>query len=138
MIVGLYRKSGRYSTTLEGAKLFSIVDLFSGYWQVRLQEACKVKRNFVCLFGTFRLVVVPFFLMNATSTFQLMMDQILSGLSFVRVYIDELVVFLKNTNNHYEHFKIVLQCVESSNLKLKMPKCFFVQGQLDLLVNVVD
>ena len=77
---------------LEGSVVFSTLDLFSGYWQVRMANECKEFTTFVCRFGTFKFEVMPFGLMNAPSTFQRMMDVILAGLKFVRVYLDDVVV----------------------------------------------
>lgn len=87
------------------------------------------KTIFVCRFGTFLFDLIPFGLMNALSTFQRMMDQLLDGLSFVRVYLDDVVVFSKNIDENYEHLKIVLEPVASSNLNLNISKCFFVQSR---------
>lgn len=68
---------------LSGGKVFTTLDLFSGYWQIRLGEGCKEKTTFVCRFGTYQFEVMPFGLMNAPSTSQRMMDQIFRDLSFL-------------------------------------------------------
>ena len=56
---------------LIGAKFFTVLDLFSGSWQVRLSDGFKDKTTFVCRYETFRFEVLPFGLINAPTTFQL-------------------------------------------------------------------
>lgn len=61
-----------------------------------------------------------------------MINQIPYGLSFVRVYRDDVVVFSDKIEENSEHMKVVLVRIESANMKLKIYQCFFVQDQEDL------
>ena len=122
---------------LEGGKVFSTLDLFSGYWQVRMAEECKEKTTFVCRYGTFKFEVMPFGLMNAPSTFQRMMDYVFRDLPFVRVYLDDVVVFSYSMSAHVEHLLQVFQVIAKSGLKLKIEKCAFAQSQTKPLGHVV-
>lgn len=74
---------------------FSTLDIFSGYWQARLSEACKEKKTIVCRFGIYLFEVMPFGLMDSPSTFQRMMNQVLTGRRFVCVYLEDEVTFSK-------------------------------------------
>lgn len=69
---------------LSGGAVFTTLDFFSGYWQIRMSEDCKEKTTFVCRYGTYQFEVMPFGLMNAPSTFQRMMDGLLGHLPFVK------------------------------------------------------
>ena len=121
---------------LEGSKVFSTLDLFSGYWQVRMGEECKEKTTFVCCYGTFQFEVMPFGLMNALSTFQRMMDYVFRDILFVRVYLDDVVVFSDSMSSHVEHMLQVFEAIAKSGLKLKIEKCAFAQSQTKLLRHV--
>lgn len=59
---------------LQGSAVFTALDLFSGYWQVKMDENSKEKTSFVTRFGNYQFEVMSFGLMNAPSTFQRMMD----------------------------------------------------------------
>ncbi len=50
---------------LAGSTVFSTVGLFSGFWQIKMDDACKEKTTFVCKYGTYQFEVMPFGLMNA-------------------------------------------------------------------------
>ena len=65
---------------LEGASIFSSLDMASGFWQVPLTDAAKEKTAFVCREGLFEFETMPFGLCNATSTFQRLMDVVLGNL----------------------------------------------------------
>ena len=80
---------------LKGSEFYSTLNLFSGYWQVRLHEICKEKTTFVCRFGTYQFWVMSFCLMNPFPTFRRTMDQIFRNLDFVRVYLDEIAHHLQ-------------------------------------------
>ena len=123
---------------LEGSAIFTTLELFSGYWHVQMADKCKEMTTFVCRFGTFQFEVMPFGLMNAPSTFQRMMDQLFQGLSFARVYLDDVVVFSKSAEEHISHLLQVFKVIAMSGLKLKISKCSFAQSQTRLLGHIIS
>ena len=122
----------------EGANVFSTLDLFSGYWQVRMAEQCKEVTTFVCRYGTFKFEVMPFGLMNAPSIFQRMMDLIFRNCPFVRVYLDDVVFFSADLKEHVEHLSAVFATSAKHGLKLKVSKCSFAHSKIKLLGHVID
>lgn len=76
--------------------------------------------------------------MNAPSTFQLMMDIILAGISFFLVYLQDVVVFSISYEEHLHHLLSVFQVVGKHALKLNISKYSFVQPKLELLGRVVN
>lgn len=74
---------------LGGAEYFSILELFTGYWQILICQCCREKPTFLTRYVTYGFLFMPFLLMNVLSTFQWMMDELLKGLDFVRVYLDD-------------------------------------------------
>ena len=123
---------------LEGSAYFISMDLFSGYWKIRMAQQCKEMTTFVCRYGKYKFEFMPFALMNAASTFQRMMDTIARGFPFVRVYLDDVVVFSNNVEAHLIHLQKVLDVINEAGLKLKLSKCSFAQAKIKLLGNVVD
>ena len=122
---------------LEGSNVFSTLDLFSGYWQVRMADHCKERTTFICRYGTYQFEVMPFGLMNAPSTFQRMMDLIFRDLEYVKCYIDDVVVYSRSMEEHASHLVHVIDMIAQHGLKLKISKCSFAQSKVKLLGHVV-
>ena len=116
------------SKKLQGAKLFTKMDLWWGYNNVRIKEGDKWKAAFTCHWGSFEPPVMYFGLCNSPATFQAIMNEIFADMEdIVVVYIDNLLIFTK-TNNQEEHDKIVLEVLwrlEEHDLFIKPEKCSF-------------
>ncbi len=110
-----------------GSTIFSALDLKSGYWQLPVAEKDVQKTAFRCHQGHFEFKKLPFGLCNAPSAFQQTMDTVLSGLLgvCVLVYLDDLVIFSRNEEEHLVHLQLVLDRVRKYNLHLKPTKCSF-------------
>ncbi len=89
---------------MEGSSVFTTIDLFQGYWQIKMDETCKKKAAFICRYETFQFEVMSFGLMNSQATFQRMTDRILLNVANVRCCIDDDVIFSKNAKEHASHF----------------------------------
>ncbi|KZS08011.1 Uncharacterized protein APZ42_028400 [Daphnia magna] len=89
---------------IAGAKFFSSIDLMSGYWQVPVAEADTSKTAFVIPDGLYEFIRLPFGLNNAPSTFQRLMDRMLTRLKWQMclVYLDDVLVFGKSFEEHQE------------------------------------
>ena len=97
------------SEKLQGAKLFTKMDLRWGYNNVRIKEGNKWKAAFTCHRGSFEPLVMYFGLCNSPATFQAMMNEIFADMEdIVVVYIDDLLIFTK-ADNQEEHDRIVLE-----------------------------
>ena len=123
---------------LRGAVIFTTLDLFSGYWQIQMEESHKDITTFTTRFGNFRFEVMPMGLINAPSTFQKMMDGLLKDIPFARAYLDDVVIFSASLEDHLEHLQVVLTLLAGFNLRLRVAKCFFAQPQVELLGHIVD
>ncbi|XP_046639982.1 uncharacterized protein LOC124321118 [Daphnia pulicaria] len=84
----------RTLSRLHGAKIFSVMDLESGYWQIPMRKEDREKTAFVTADGTFHFLVMPFGLCTAQATFQRTMDMVLGGLRWTAclVYLDDIIV----------------------------------------------
>lgn len=94
---------------LSGAEWFSTLDLASGYWQVGMHEEDRRKTAFVTRSGLYQFTVMPFGLCNAPSTFQRLMELVLSGLQWklCLIYLDDVIIFAKSFNVEVERLQQV-------------------------------
>ena len=123
---------------LQGATVFSSLDLLSGYHQVRLKESDREKTAFRTPEGHFEFKVVPFGLTNAPSVFMENMTRALHGLKNAIVYLDDILVFSKNREEHPEHLRQVLQKLTKAEFYCKLNKCEFLKRELTFLGHVVS
>lgn len=120
---------------LSGAKLFSTIDLASGYHQVALHERDRDKTAITTLFGLYEYLRMPFGLCNAPATFQCLMQATMSDLVFqiVLVYLDDLLVFSSTLSEHLVRLETVLKRLRETRLKVKVEKCHFLQPEVKFL-----
>ena len=121
----------RYQT----AKWFTSMDLASGFHQVEMEESDKEKTAFICSEGLYEFNVMPFGLKNAPGTFQRMMDKILKEYigDFVEIYVDDIMIYSRNLEEHIQHIEKVLQKLREYNLVIKLKKCKFCQNKIEFL-----
>jgi hypothetical protein len=107
---------------LGGASIFSKIDLRFGYHQVQIKGEDIHKMAFRTRYGHYELVVLPFGLTNALATFMCLMDNVLRKFldKFVLVFIDDILIYSKNREEHEEH--LVLQVLREHHLYAKFSK----------------
>ena len=125
---------------LQGATIFSTLDLKSGYWQMPMAKDSVAKTAFTCHLGLFEFNRLPFGLTNAPAIFQREISKVLSGLigQVCLVYIDDIVVFSRNEKEHAQHLEQVFQRLKQVGLQVKASKCSFGQDQIELLGYLVS
>ena len=126
---------------LNGAQIFSSIDLKSGYWQVELTEESKAMTAFtVGPLGFYECVRMPFGLTNAPATFQRLMESCLGEmhLNWCIIYLDDIIVFSKSREEHLERLKGVFQKLREAGLKLKPSKCEFFRDKIAYLGHIVS
>ena len=119
----------------EPAKIFSTVDMTSGYFQVPVKESDIPKTAFITKHGLFEFTSMPQGLTNSSATFQRVMQLALSGLQWniCIIYIDDCIIFSSNFKEHIERLKLVLERFKQANLKLKPAKCSIFQTEVTFL-----
>ena len=124
---------------LAGSCLFSTFDLRSGYHQVALDTNDADKTAFITRRGTFRFRTMPFGLCNAVASFQRLMDLVLAGLNLETclAYLDDVIVFSRNEEEHLQRLECLFQRLKTHNLKLKPSKCSLLQTKVSFLGHVV-
>ena len=126
--------------TIQGAKIFSSLDLHSGYHQVAIDERDYDKTAFVTPYGQYAWRVMPFGLTNAPATFQRLMNDIFHKVlnKTVVVYLDDILVFSKTKEDHMRDLAEVLEILRANKLIAKRKKCFFFQTKLNFLGHVIS
>ena len=105
---------------LQGAKVVTTLDLRSGYYHISLLESSKAKTAFVTLFGKYQFEALPFGLAQAQAYFQQLISIVLQGCSdFTMTYLDDIIIFSKNEEEHLKHIEIIFQKLKEAGLKLK-------------------
>ena len=105
---------------LKGAKVFTTLDLRSGYYHIELGKSSRAKTAFVTPFGKYEFNMVPFGLAQAPAYFQALISKVLKGLhKFTMAYLDDIIIFSKSEEEHLEHLRIIFQRLKAAGLKLK-------------------
>ena len=92
---------------VNGSRRFSFLDGFSGYNQVLVKESDRYKTAFTTKWGTYAYCKIPFGLTNAGAAFQKAMEMAFKNLidKFVLVYLDDITVYSKNVEDHFDHLR---------------------------------
>jgi transposase InsO family protein len=125
---------------LRGKSIFSTLDLQQGFHQMPLHPDDQLKTAFVSHRGQFVFTVCPFGLTNAPATFQRMMDQVIGDLLYdtTFVFIDDSITASSSFDQHLSDLREVLSRYDANDLKVKLPKCYFFQPDIDYLGHNFD
>ena len=125
---------------LKGAGVFSKIDLRSGYYQLRVKEVDVSKTAFRTRYGHYEFFVMPFELTNAPIAFMDLMNRVFRPYvdQFVVVFIDDILVYSKDAQEHEQHLKIVLQKLREKKLYAKLNKCDFWLKEVSFLGHIVS
>ena len=122
------------------AKVFTKLDLRNGYYNIRMKEGEEWKAAFSTLRGLFEPTVMFFGLCNAPATFQNMMNDLFGDMleeGWMTIYIDDILIFSDNIEEHRERTRRVLQRIQESDLFLKPEKCEFNKQEVEFLGYII-
>ncbi|XP_072093104.1 transposon Tf2-1 polyprotein isoform X4 [Arachis hypogaea] len=125
---------------LQGAGVFSKIDLRSGYHQIRVRDEDIPKTAFRTRYGHYEYTVMSFGLTNAPAVFMDYMNRIFRPYldKFVIVFIDDILVYSKTEEEHTDHLRTVLQILRDRKLYAKLSKCEFWKSEVKFLGHVVS
>jgi hypothetical protein len=125
---------------LKDAKIFSKIDLRSGYHQVRIKDEYINKTTFRTRYGHYEFTVVPFGLSNAPAVFMSLMNGIFKDYldKFVIVFMDDILVYSRTEEEHKQHLRTVLQVLREHQLYAKLSKCSFYQERIHYLGHIIS
>ena len=112
---------------LQGARVFSKIDLRSRYHQLRIANADVPKNAFRTRYGHYEFLVMPFGLTNAPAIYMALMNKVFQPYldKFVIVFIDDILVHSRDEEKHANHLRLVLQTLREKQLYAKFNKCEF-------------
>ena len=125
---------------LNQAKIYTKIDLRGAYNLVRIKEGDEWKTAFRTRYGHFEYNVMPFGLTNAPAAFQHFMNDVFREYldNFVVCYLDDILIYSKNIEEHEIHVRQVLQKLRDAGLYAKMEKCVFHTTQVDFLGYIIS
>jgi hypothetical protein len=125
---------------LTGARVFSKIDLRSGYHQIRIRPEDIPKTAFTTRYGLFEYLVMSLGLTNAPAHFTYLMNSVFMPEldKFVVVLIDNILIYSKNKEEHAKHLRIVLTRLREHQLYAKFSKCTFWMEEIQFLGHVLS
>jgi hypothetical protein len=124
---------------LSGTEFFTKLDICSSYHQICMKEAGIPKTSFRTHEGHYELLVIPFGLCNAPSTFQSLMNHVFRPFlhNRVLVFFDDILIYRKTWTDHLDHVDRVLHLLSQHQLFLKQSKCAFGASEVEYLGHIV-
>ena len=125
---------------LKGTSVFSKIDQQSRYYQLRVKDVDVPKTAFRTRYGHYEFLVMPFGLTNAPATFMDLMNRVFHPYldQFVVVFIDDILVYSKDAQDHEHHLKIVLRILKEKQLFAKLSNCDFFLKEVSFLGHIVS
>ncbi|GJX15093.1 putative reverse transcriptase domain-containing protein [Tanacetum coccineum] len=125
---------------LQGSGTYSKFDLRLGYHQLRVRDEDIPKTTFRTRYGHYEFQVMPFGLTNAPAVFMDLMNRVCKPYldKFVIVFIDDILIYSRNKEEHEDHLRIILELLKKEKLYAKFSKCDFWISTVQFLGHVID
>ncbi|GJS29781.1 putative reverse transcriptase domain-containing protein [Tanacetum coccineum] len=125
---------------LQGSSVYSKIDLRSGYHQLRVRDEDIPKTAFRTRYGHYEFQVMQFGLTNAPAVFMDLMNRVCKPYldKFVIVFIDDILIYSRNKEEHANHLRIILELLKKEELYVKFSKCDFWISIMQFLGYLID
>ncbi|GJT03966.1 putative reverse transcriptase domain-containing protein [Tanacetum coccineum] len=125
---------------IRGSSVYSKIYLRSGYHQLRVRDEDIPKTAFRTRYGHYEFQVMPFGLTNAPVVFMDLMNRVCKPYldKFVIVFIDDILIYSRNQEEHPNHLRIILELLKKEKLYAKFSKCDFWIHIVQFLRHLID
>ncbi|GJZ37622.1 putative reverse transcriptase domain-containing protein [Tanacetum coccineum] len=125
---------------LQGSSAYLKIDLRSGYHQLRVRDEDIPKTAFRMRYEYYEFQVMPFGLTNAPAVFMDLMNHVCKPYldKFVIVFIDDILIYFCNKEEHADHLRIILELLKKEKLYAKLSKCDFWISIVQFLGHIID
>jgi len=125
---------------VQGAQWFTKMDLKNRFHLIRVKEGDEWKTAFRILYGLLEFQVIPFVLTNAPSTFQDMMNHVLSDMLDVggQAYMDDILAYTDTEEGHDQTVKEVLKRLQNNRLAISPEKCVWKAKEVEFLGYIIE
>jgi hypothetical protein len=125
---------------MRGARVFSKIDLRSGYHQIKIRPLNIPKTAFSTRYGLYEFTVMSFGLTNAPAYFMNLMNKVFMEYldRFIVVFINDILIYSKSESDQEEHLRLVLQKLRDNQLYAKYSKCEFCIGEVSFLGHIIS
>lgn len=111
-----------FAHRIHGCHVFSVLDLVKAYTQIPVNPDDVPKTAIITPFGLFEFPFMSFGLRNAGQTFQRFIDDVVRGLDFCFVYLDDILVFSRDTEEHHRHLRLLFERLDDHGLLVNIQK----------------
>ena len=121
-------------------QVYSKIDLYTSYHQLRVREANIPKTTFKTRYGHFEFTMMPFGLTNAPTAFMDLMHRVFQSYldQFMVVFVDNIMIYSKTEEEHEDHLRTVLQALGEHQLYAKFSKCEFWLPKVKFFGHIVS
>ena len=126
---------------LEGSMVYSTFDMRSGYYHLELTPESQPKSAFVVggpKGGKWEFKRCPFGLTQVPAYFQALVNQVLEGINFAFGYLDDILIFSPNMEQHLVHVRVLFERLRAADLKLTKCKCSFLKAHVQYLGHYIS
>jgi hypothetical protein len=125
---------------MRGARVFSNIDLRSGYHQMKIMPSDNPKTTFSTRYVLYEFTIMSFGLTNALAYFMNLMNKVFMEYldKFVMVFINDIMIYSKNDSDHEEHLRLVLQMLRDNQLYARFSKCEFWLDEVPFLGHIIS
>ena len=127
-----------FNINLNGAKIFTKIDIFRAYYQIPVAESDIHKTAMITPFGLFEFPVMLFSLWNSRQTFQRFMDWLMCDPDFVYCYLSNILIALESKEMHTTHVRLVLERLYNAGLMINASMCEYTKTKMPFLGYVID
>lgn len=116
-------------------KLYTNLDMFSGYYQLPMSKDAREKTSFITPDGQYEFTRMPFGIANGPSVYQRMINQVLGPLRFTiaMVFMDDVLIASRTVEDGLYNLETVLETFVNANLTLNLKKFNFLCTEIEYL-----